>query len=31
LFIDLHDSPGGPARVHEMRLRGGDSTSEVFQ
>jgi selenium-binding protein 1 len=30
-FVDFHDSPGGPARAHEMRLQGGDSTSEVFR
>ena len=30
-FVDLHDRPGGPARAHEVRLQGGDSTSEIFQ
>lgn len=29
-FIDFHDRPDGPARAHEVRLQGGDSTSEVF-
>ena len=29
-FVDFHDRPDGPARAHEMRLQGGDSTSEVF-
>ena len=29
-FIDFSDRPDGPARAHEMRLQGGDSTSEVF-
>jgi selenium-binding protein 1 len=29
-FVDLHDRPGGPARAHEIRLNGGDCTSEVF-
>jgi selenium-binding protein 1 len=28
--VDFHNRPGGPARAHEMRLQGGDSTSEVF-
>ena len=30
-FVDLHDHPGGPARAHEMRLQGGDCTTEIFQ
>ena len=30
-FVDFHDRPGGPARAHEVRLTGGDSTSEIFQ
>ena len=30
-FVDFHDRPGGPARAHEMRLQGGDCTTEVFQ
>jgi selenium-binding protein 1 len=29
-FVDFHDRPDGPARAHEVRLHGGDSTSEVF-
>ena len=29
-FVDFHDRPGGPARAHEVRLPGGDSTSEIF-
>jgi selenium-binding protein 1 len=23
--------PGGPARAHEVRLQGGDCTTEIFQ
>jgi selenium-binding protein 1 len=30
-FVDFHGRPGGPARAHEVRLAGGDSTSEIFQ
>ena len=30
-FVDLHDRPGGPARAHEVRLEGGDCTTEIFQ
>lgn len=30
-FIDFHDRPGGPARTHEVRLQGGDCTTEIFQ
>jgi len=30
-FVDFHDRAGGPARAHEVRLPGGDSTSEIFQ
>jgi methanethiol oxidase len=30
-FVDFHDRPGGPARAHEVRLQGGDSTSEIFR
>ena len=30
-YIDFHNRPDGPARAHEMRLQGGDSTSEVFR
>jgi selenium-binding protein 1 len=29
-FVDFHDRDGGPARAHEVRLQGGDSTSEIF-
>jgi selenium-binding protein 1 len=30
-FVDFHNRPGGPARGHEVRLQGGDSTTEIFQ
>jgi methanethiol oxidase len=30
-FIDFHARPGGPARAHEVRLEGGDCTTEIFQ
>jgi methanethiol oxidase len=30
-FVDFHDRPKGPARAHEMRLQGGDCTTEIFQ
>ena len=30
-FVDLHDRPNGPARAHEVRLQGGDCTTEIFQ
>jgi selenium-binding protein 1 len=30
-FVDFHDRPGGPARSHEVRLDGGDCTTEIFQ
>ena len=30
-FVDLHDRPGGPARAHEVRLQGGDHTTEIFR
>jgi methanethiol oxidase len=30
-FIDFHDRAGGPARAHEVRLEGGDCTTEIFQ
>jgi selenium-binding protein 1 len=30
-FVDLHDRPPGPARAHEVRLQGGDCTTEIFQ
>jgi methanethiol oxidase len=29
-FLDLHDRDGGPARAHEVRLQGGDCTTEIF-
>ena len=29
-FVDFHDRPGGPARAHEVRLPGGDCTTEIF-
>jgi selenium-binding protein 1 len=29
-FVDFHDRPGGPAKAHEVRLPGGDPTSEIF-
>ncbi len=30
-FVDFHRRPGGPARAHEVRLPGGDCTTEIFQ
>ena len=30
-FVDLHDRADGPARAHEVRLQGGDCTTEIFQ
>jgi methanethiol oxidase len=30
-FVDLGDRAGGPARAHEVRLQGGDCTTEIFQ
>jgi selenium-binding protein 1 len=30
-FVDLDDRPDGPARAHEVRLEGGDCTTEIFQ
>jgi selenium-binding protein 1 len=30
-FVDFGALPEGPARAHEVRFPGGDSTSEVFQ
>jgi selenium-binding protein 1 len=30
-FVDFHDRPAGPARAHEVRLPGGDCTTEIFQ
>jgi selenium-binding protein 1 len=29
-FVDFHDRADGPVRAHEMRLEGGDVTSEVY-
>jgi selenium-binding protein 1 len=29
-FVDLSARPGGPARAHEVRLQGGDCTTEIF-
>jgi methanethiol oxidase len=30
-FVDFHARSGGPARAHEVRLEGGDCTTEIFQ
>jgi selenium-binding protein 1 len=30
-FVDLEHRPDGPARSHEVRLPGGDCTTEIFQ
>jgi selenium-binding protein 1 len=30
-FVDLEHRPDGPARAHEVRLPGGDCTTEIFQ
>jgi methanethiol oxidase len=30
-FVDFDDRPAGPARAHEVRLQGGDCTTEIFQ
>jgi selenium-binding protein 1 len=30
-FVDLSDRAAGPARAHEVRLPGGDCTTEIFQ
>jgi selenium-binding protein 1 len=30
-FVDFHDRPEGPAKAHEIRLQGGDCTTEIFQ
>jgi methanethiol oxidase len=30
-FVDFHERAGGPARAHEVRLGGGDCTTEIFQ
>jgi methanethiol oxidase len=29
-FVDFHDRDGRPARAHEVRLQGGDCTTEIF-
>jgi methanethiol oxidase len=29
-FLDLHEREDGPARAHEVRLQGGDCTTEIF-
>jgi methanethiol oxidase len=29
-FVDFHARPAGPARAHEVRLPGGDCTTEIF-
>jgi methanethiol oxidase len=29
-FVDFHERPDGPARAHEVRLQGGDCTTEIF-
>jgi methanethiol oxidase len=29
-FVDFYDRPDGPARAHEVRLQGGDCTTEIF-
>jgi methanethiol oxidase len=29
-FVDFHDRDSGPARAHEVRLEGGDCTTEIF-
>jgi selenium-binding protein 1 len=30
-FVDFQDRDGGPSRAHEVRLQGGDCTTEIFQ
>ncbi len=30
-FVDFNDCLDGPARAHEVRLQGGDCTTEIFQ
>ena len=30
-FVDFSDRPTGPTRAHEVRLQGGDCTTEIFQ
>jgi selenium-binding protein 1 len=29
-FVDFGSEPGGPARAHEVRFPGGDSTSDIW-
>jgi selenium-binding protein 1 len=29
-FVDFGKEPDGPARAHEMRFSGGDSTSDIW-
>jgi selenium-binding protein 1 len=29
-YVDFGTEPGGPARAHEMRFPGGDSTSDIW-
>ena len=29
-IVDFQSLPAGPARAHEVRLQGGDSTTEIF-
>jgi hypothetical protein len=29
-FVDFHERDSGPARAHEVRLQGGDCTTEIF-
>jgi methanethiol oxidase len=30
-FVEFHERQDGPARAHEVRLQGGDCTTEIFQ
>jgi hypothetical protein len=30
-FVDFHARAWGPARAYEVRLEGGDCTTEIFQ
>ena len=30
LYVDFGTEPGGPARAHEIRFPGGDSTSDIW-
>jgi selenium-binding protein 1 len=29
-FVDFGQEPGGPSRAHEVRLAGGDCTSDIW-